>query len=239
MQLIAKNTSSRSYVLLILGIFALLLSGRANLAASHFIENHFGPLAVSADLLHSVTPFNPWALKLFNIVDLVTIFLLTGLILKADTRVVTMAKGIWILSVIYILRALMIPLTPLGIPLTEANWRTATSNTVAPHTVQGSLDTFLRLFQKYIWDSFASIHGEFPSGHLAVVMGLGLLLIQVTHRKWWSMAVTILLSLNLIFLSVAGRTHYTIDFIGSIFIACVAVKFVTYVFDKMDISINS
>jgi membrane-associated phospholipid phosphatase len=166
-----------------------LLGALANIAAMNYV-NTLSYREIPHDLLHEIIPFN----------DIFSVMAESAIIIMGLIFVIYIIRNksykdipfyIAALGVFYIFRALILPLTPL----------------TNPYPYPGHFG----ILQKII-----PYGGAFPSGHTGFVF---MIFFFVDKKHKIMKNIMLFFAIITAFLMIISRGHYTIDIIGSIFIA--------------------
>lgn len=176
--------------------FLVLFSTYVNFYMSELIHRLYPYRQPASDLLFDVLPYIGWTQYVTDIAVLISAVLIMIYISKHDAR--HFSFYLMLFAVVYFIRALIIPLTPLG-------------------GAFGNMTTYgLTTIQQ---------HGMFPSGHtaLAAVAYFAVDRVKapgVKHLLFWMLIIQVA-SLLL------SRGHYSIDIIGGILISYLVVTELT------------
>lgn len=173
-----------------LAILLLVIAAGLNFVASEFIQTTFPDRLPASDLLFTYLPYISWTQYISSFAAI-----LSPLVLLIYV-IVTKSKQLhWIIlsfATVYAIRAFLIILTPLGGP----------NGNMAKYGITSIMQ-----------------HGEFPSGHTALVI-LAVMLVANNTKidKVFKTILTILAVAEIVAL-ILSHGHYSIDIVGGYLIA--------------------
>lgn len=172
-------------------LLALIFTSSLNAVSNFIIFKYFPDRLKVDDLLFRLTPYISWTQYLTDIANIFSVLLLIIYVIKGHVK--KLPYYFTTFALMELMRAVFVVLTPLGTPLVNG-----------PHY---GLTTIHQ-------------HGEFPSGHTALVV----LCFLLVNKKDSSVIKTLLLISVIVEIVslVLSRGHYSIDIVGGILIAFVS-----------------